>query len=138
MSRLEHIRPGDELAPREFHVDIIQSFLYNAVLWNAHRIHFDEQYATEDEGYPGLVVAGPLMGDWLGQCVEEWMGGAGRLVSLEYQNRKAAYLGEALHTGGTIKSVDPVTGTCTLELFVKNDRNEVIVPGRAVVHFSAG
>lgn len=35
-------------------------FRYSAVTFNAHRIHFDWPYLTEVEGYPGLVVQGPL------------------------------------------------------------------------------
>jgi len=34
---------------------------YSAVTFNAHRIHYDQPYATEMEGYPGLVVHGPLI-----------------------------------------------------------------------------
>ncbi|WP_449433183.1 FAS1-like dehydratase domain-containing protein [Pseudomonas putida] len=34
---------------------------YSAVTFNAHRIHYDWPYATEVEGYPGLVVHGPLI-----------------------------------------------------------------------------
>ena len=33
---------------------------YSAVTFNAHRIHYDETYARDEEGYPGLVVHGPL------------------------------------------------------------------------------
>lgn len=33
---------------------------FSALTWNAHRIHYDRPYATEIEGYPGLVVHGPL------------------------------------------------------------------------------
>ncbi|WP_324831883.1 HTD2 family dehydratase [Pseudomonas saxonica] len=36
-------------------------FRYSAVTFNGHRIHYDWPYATEIEGYPGLVVHGPLM-----------------------------------------------------------------------------
>jgi 3-methylfumaryl-CoA hydratase len=36
-------------------------FRFSAVTWNAHRIHYDWPYATESEGYPGLVVHGPLL-----------------------------------------------------------------------------
>ncbi|WP_085726550.1 MaoC family dehydratase N-terminal domain-containing protein [Pseudomonas sp. R37(2017)] len=36
-------------------------FRYSAVTCNAHRIHYDEPYATAVEGYPGLVVHGPLI-----------------------------------------------------------------------------
>ena len=73
-SRFAGIKPGDQLPQRAFKPDNVQSMLYNAVLWNGHRIHFDEPYAREVEGYPGLVIAGPLLGDWLNQCVDEWLG----------------------------------------------------------------
>ena len=117
--------------------DTVQLFLYNAALWNAHRIHFDYPYATEDEGYPGLVIAGPMMGDWLTQCVVEWLGDAGRLRSVEYSNRKAAYIGETLRVGGSVVAVEAAANRATLELFVKNGAGEVITPGEAVVEFSA-
>ncbi len=121
---------------REFNVDIVQLFFYNAALWNAHRIHFDYPYATEVEGYPGLVIAGPLMGEWLGQCALEWLDDEGELESIEYRNRKAAYVGETLYSGGSVAATDPVQGTVTLELFVKNQDGEVILPGSAVVRFA--
>jgi 3-methylfumaryl-CoA hydratase len=35
-------------------------FRFSALTFNAHRIHYDRAYATRDEGYPGLVVHGPL------------------------------------------------------------------------------
>lgn len=35
-------------------------FRYSALTFNGHRIHYDRPYATEVEGYPGLVVHGPL------------------------------------------------------------------------------
>ncbi|RBH52649.1 MULTISPECIES: MaoC family dehydratase N-terminal domain-containing protein [Pseudomonas] len=36
-------------------------FRYSAVTFNGHRIHYDWPYVTETEGYPGLVVHGPLI-----------------------------------------------------------------------------
>lgn len=36
-------------------------FRYSALTFNAHRIHYDRDYATGVEGYPGLVVHGPLV-----------------------------------------------------------------------------
>lgn len=41
-------------------VDPTVLFRFSALTYNAHRIHYDRQYATEVEGYPGLVVHGPL------------------------------------------------------------------------------
>jgi 3-methylfumaryl-CoA hydratase len=35
-------------------------FRFSALTFNAHRIHYDRPYAMAEEGYPGLVVHGPL------------------------------------------------------------------------------
>lgn len=43
-------------------------FRYSAVTFNGHRIHYDWPYATETEGYPGLVVHGPLIATLLFQA----------------------------------------------------------------------
>ena len=135
VSRLDQIKAGDRLREREFKTDNVQLFLYNAVLWNAHRIHFDYPYATEVEGYSGLVNAGPLMGDWLTQCVLEWLGDGGQLKSIEYSNRKASIIGEVLRSGGKVLSTDPEANTAVLEVQISNEAGEVIVPGTATVSF---
>ncbi len=136
VSRLDHIKAGDPLPEREFKTDNVQLFLYNAVLWNAHRIHFDYPYATNVEGYPGLVNAGPLMGDWLTQCVIEWLGDDGQLKSIEYTNRKASIIGEVLFSGGKVLSTDPDANTAVLEVHISNEAGEVIVPCTATVSFN--
>ena len=41
--------------------DDVLLFRYSALTFNGHRIHYDRQYAREVEGYPGLVVHGPLI-----------------------------------------------------------------------------
>ncbi|MDP3173583.1 MAG: hypothetical protein Q8M88_04030 [Phenylobacterium sp.] len=41
--------------------DAVQLFRYSALTFNAHRIHYDRDYAIHEEGYPGLVVHGPLI-----------------------------------------------------------------------------
>lgn len=41
-----------------------QLFRYSAVTFNGHRIHYDYPYVTEVEGYPNLVVHGPMMATW--------------------------------------------------------------------------
>ena len=120
---------GMAIPERQHYCNEVQQMLYNASLWNGHRIHFDMPYATEVEGYPGLVVAGPLMGDWLHQVVDEWLGDAGMITGIEYSNRIAAYVGDTVTAGGTITAYDESTGLVTLEVFVKNERDEVLTPG---------
>ena len=41
-------------------IDPTVLFRFSALTYNAHRIHYDRAWATEVEGYPGLVVHGPL------------------------------------------------------------------------------
>jgi len=136
MSRFKSIKPGDPLPERQFKLDNVQLFLYNSALWNAHRIHYDYPYATDVEGYPGLVIAGPLLGDWITQCVIEWLGDDGKLTCVEYSNRKASYIGETLRSGGKVVSSEQDSGTVELEMYIKNEADEVITPGVAVVRFS--
>ena len=46
---------------RELVPDAVQLFRYSALTFNGHRIHYDRDYVTREEGYPGLVVHGPLI-----------------------------------------------------------------------------
>lgn len=46
---------------RQFSADPVLLFRYSALTFNGHRIHYDRNYATQVEGYPGLVVHAPLI-----------------------------------------------------------------------------
>ena len=46
---------------REVVPDDVLLFRYSALTFNGHRIHYDRKYVTEVEGYPGLIVHGPLI-----------------------------------------------------------------------------
>jgi 3-methylfumaryl-CoA hydratase len=134
-ARLAEVAVGDTLPGREFTCDNVQLMLYNAALWNGHRIHFDEPYAKNVEGYPGLVIAGPLLGDWLHQCVEEWLADDGRILAIEYSNRVATYVGDTLTSGGVVTATDPEAGEAVIDVFIKNAEGEVVTPGTVRVRF---
>jgi hydroxyacyl-ACP dehydratase HTD2-like protein with hotdog domain len=57
--------PGGPLPPADWSVettpDPVMLFAFSAATSNTHRIHYDRAYATEVEGYPDLVVHGPLI-----------------------------------------------------------------------------
>lgn len=55
--------PVGEIEPGARHIvaDPTLLFRYSALTFNAHRIHYDRDYAHTVEGYPGLVVQGPLI-----------------------------------------------------------------------------
>lgn len=46
---------------RTIRPDSVMLFRYSALTFNGHRIHYDREYASAEEGYPGLVVHGPLI-----------------------------------------------------------------------------
>jgi 3-methylfumaryl-CoA hydratase len=56
---------------REVRPDSRLLFRFSALTFNAHRIHYDRAYAIEEEGYPGLVVHGPLTAVLLLQLVRQ-------------------------------------------------------------------
>ena len=63
-------------------------FRFSALTFNAHRIHYDRAYATTEEGYPGLVVQGPLTAVLLMELVRRH---ASRSVTaFEFRARAAA------------------------------------------------
>lgn len=133
MPKLAAIEVGNALPERDYHPTNVSLFLYNAVVWNPHRIHYDEPYTTQIEKHPGIVVDGPLQGDWLTQTVMEWLGEEGELIELEYSNRKASYIGACLTTGGYVSDIDAKNGLVTLDLYIKDEAGDITTPGRAVV-----
>jgi 3-methylfumaryl-CoA hydratase len=59
-----------ETLPAADRTDLIEAtptllFRYSAVTFNGHRIHYDLDYVTKEEGYPGLVFHGPLQASYL-------------------------------------------------------------------------
>ena len=131
MPNLNQLNVGDELPAREHVASNVSLFLYNAAVWNAHRIHYDENYTTDVEKHPGVIVDGPLQGDWLVQVVTNWLGDDGELVEFEYSNRRMSVVGEVLVAGGKVIEInDPEV---TIELFIRNAKGEVTTPGKALV-----
>jgi hydroxyacyl-ACP dehydratase HTD2-like protein with hotdog domain len=86
--------PWPDALRRELRPDPVLLFRYSALTGNGHRIHYDHPYAVGEEGYPGLVVHGPLQATWLALLAEEI---AGRpLAAFSFRGRRAAICGEPL------------------------------------------
>src|SRR5258705_13824467 len=130
------LKVGDALPERRHTPTNVSLFLYNAAVWNAHRIHYDEGYTKDVERHPGIVIDGPLQGDWLAQCVMNWLGDAGVLLGFSFSNRIATYLGETLVSGGRITAIDAAQRRVEIELFVKNAQGNVTSPGGATVQLA--
>jgi 3-methylfumaryl-CoA hydratase len=68
--------PADAPWSREIVPDPVLLFRYSALTFNGHRIHYDRSYVTEVEGYPGLVVHGPLIATLLADLARRERPGA--------------------------------------------------------------
>ncbi|NUW34345.1 MaoC family dehydratase N-terminal domain-containing protein [Nonomuraea sp. SMC257] len=67
---------------------------FSAATANPHRIHYDWPYATRVEGYPGLVVHGPLMTLALAEVLR-LEGHGGRVERMRHRNRRPLFCGQA-------------------------------------------
>jgi 3-methylfumaryl-CoA hydratase len=69
---------------RSVEPDTTLLFRYSALTFNGHRIHYDQTYARDEEGYPDLVVHGPLTATLLQQFAVEH-GGGRRLATFDFR-----------------------------------------------------
>ena len=78
-------------------------FRYSALTFNTHRIHYDHEYATQVEGYPALVVHGPLMASLLLRFANEHASGR-KVHKFEFRGLAPAFCHQDLFlVGNTVE-----------------------------------
>lgn len=75
--------------------DALMLFRYSALTGNGHRIHYDMPYVTQEEGYPGLVVHGPLQGTFMAHAILAAAPGR-RLARFAFRGARPAFAGNPL------------------------------------------
>ncbi len=80
---------------RELTPDPVMLFRYSALTGNGHRIHYDHPYVTQVEGYPGLVVHGPLQATLMAHLAAEAAPGR-RLARFAFRGRRPCFDGRRL------------------------------------------
>ncbi len=85
--------------------DEMMLFRYSALTFNTHRIHYDYPYVTQTEGYPGLVVHGPLIAmllvDLLAQSLPEQ-----KLSTFEFRAIAPTFAGNKLYLDASPSDTD--------------------------------
>ncbi len=84
---------------REIVADPVLLFRYSALTFNAHRIHYDLAYATLAEGYPGLVVHGPLLATLLLGLLQRELPNA-ELSNFEFRAKRPLFATRPFHVHG--------------------------------------
>ncbi len=126
------IEAGYELPVMHKRAEEAELFLYSAASFNPHRIHYDKAYANY-EGHQDIVVHGPLQGSWLTQFITDWAGPRARLLSVQWQNRASAFVGEELSFFGSVTSVDQANGSVALDIYEQKEDGSVLMPAKATV-----
>jgi 3-methylfumaryl-CoA hydratase len=88
---------------RRLVADPVLLFRFSAVTFNGHRIHYDHPYATRVEGYPGLVVHGPLMAILMLELLAAARPGA-PLARFDFRAERPAFAGEPLRVAGDARA----------------------------------
>lgn len=98
---------GDWDWRRQVTPDEVLLFRYSALLFNAHRIHYDLDFATRREGYPGLIVHGPLTATLLLDLAARKLGD-NALAHFQFRGVSPAFSGDPLILLGRQEGADIV------------------------------
>jgi hydroxyacyl-ACP dehydratase HTD2-like protein with hotdog domain len=130
---------GAALAERVFEPSPVQLFAFSAATWNAHRIHYDREYARQGEGYPDVLVQAHLHACFLAQTAQAAFGPRSRLIGIGWQNRGIAVAGDRLTVGGEVTGVAAAEdgAEVTLALEERNQEGVICVKGWARIWLPA-
>jgi 3-methylfumaryl-CoA hydratase len=109
---------------RESHMaDPVLLFRYSALTFNGHRIHYDRDYVTKVEGYPGLIFHGPMQAAFLVEFAARLHGGAAP--------KKFSYRGVQPLFEGSEFSINANDTSAGMELWTANSAGMPTMKGTA-------
>jgi 3-methylfumaryl-CoA hydratase len=116
--------PPPSAQHRESHMaDPVLLFRYSALTFNGHRIHYDRDYVTKVEGYPGLIFHGPLQAAFIVELAAKLHGGAAP--------KKFSYRGLQPLFEGSEFSVNANKTDGGMELWTANSAGQPTMKGTA-------
>ena len=116
--------PGNAAWTRRVMPDAVMLFRYSALTFNGHRIHYDMDYAVNEEHYPGLIVHGPMQATLLLDLCRH---NAGRpLKKFEYRAQSPMFGGRAFTVNG---NMDAAAGQA--DVWTANDAGNYAMRGTA-------
>lgn len=106
---------------RSLVADPVLLFRYSALTFNGHRIHYDRAYAIQEEGYPGLVVHGPLQATLLLSLADDLRG---MPKTFDFRGTSPLFDGAGF-------TVNAASGEAGLDLWVANANGRSTMSGGA-------
>jgi 3-methylfumaryl-CoA hydratase len=109
---------------RESHMaDPVLLFRYSALTFNGHRIHYDRDYVTKVEGYPGLIFHGPMQAAFIVELAAKLHGGTAP-KKLDYRGLQPLFEGSEF----SVNANDTPAG---MELWIANSAGQPTMKGNA-------
>jgi len=112
---------------REIVPDDVLLFRYSALTFNGHRIHYDRKYVTQVEGYPGLIVHGPLIATLLMDLLRRQLPDAD-VASFRFKAVRPTFDLNAFHVNG-----DPQADGNTIHLWASDHDGWLTMDATAVL-----
>ena len=119
--------PARAMWERRWVPDDVLLFRYSALTFNGHRIHYDRRYATEVEGYSGLVVHGPLIATLLLDLLRHQLPGAD-VVRYEFRAVRPMFGTHAFFVCG-----EPQQDGKTFRLWARDHEGSLAMDATAVI-----
>lgn len=117
--------------------DHMQIFMFSAVTWNRHHIHYNKDAALH-EGLPDIVVQRGLIGNFLARLVTDWIGGRAELRKLTWRVTRSALPQRAIICRGNVtQKIDRADGKYVVcDVTASTDSGELIAFGSATLEFT--
>ncbi|MBN2312740.1 MAG: hypothetical protein JXM79_02355 [Sedimentisphaerales bacterium] len=117
--------------------DYTQVFMFSAITWNRHHIHYNKDAALR-EGLPDIVVQRALIGNFFARLITNWIGEIAELRRLTWKVTRSALPGKDIVCRGKIKErMDSQNETYLIcEVTASNNNNELLASGDAMVVFT--
>ncbi len=114
----------------------MQLFMFSAVTWNRHLVHYNSGYARHD-GFADVAVHRALIGNFLVQMLNNWIGDAGKVTKVEWKVKGAAVPGDTLTCRGKDVQIlaQETQKLIECELWIVNQRGEITTQGKGEVVF---
>jgi len=112
----------------------MQLFMFIAITWNRHLIHYNTEYARHD-GLPDVATHRALVGNFLAQMLCDWIGEAGKIGKIEWNVRATTVPGNTIICRGKVlkKRIEETKKMIECEIWVENEGGEIIAPGKGEV-----
>lgn len=128
---------GETLPGWRIPVDPTLLFRFSALTYNGHRIHYDREFATQTEGYPGLVVHGPLQALAMAEGLRSSVSLPPTPLIFDYRLVAPLYEGQGMRVlahsseDGPTASIEDDTRRCTARSVVRPLHHDDLVRSAA-------